>query len=266
MPDRSATWAALRSFMASSCGVALNDDQHYLMDARLSPLAKSLQFRSIDEYVLEAVRPGAAPKVTATLIDAMTTHETYWFRDGPFWTSLTELLKSRLAVTVASATRAFNVWVAACSTGQEVYSLAMMLEEQFPALHERATIIATDVSEAAVSQAKAGAYSAYEANRGLTAPRLIKHFQRQGAQFQVRDAIKRRITFLQHNLVTQQPPGTGFDLVLMRNVLIYFPDGTRRQVVQRAMTALKPNGVLGVGSTELLQLPSMSPGWYPRAA
>ncbi|MDX2008848.1 MAG: protein-glutamate O-methyltransferase CheR [Myxococcaceae bacterium] len=265
MPEPTQSWNALRSFMATTCGVALADDQSYLMEARLSPVAKTLNYRTVDEYVLEAVRPGAPNRVTAPLIDAMTTHETYWFRDTPFWKALQEQVIPRLGLTEPGSNRAFTIWLAACSTGQEVYSLTMFLEENFPLLHQRTTIIATDVSEAAVQQAKAGVYTVFEANRGLSAPRLVKHFERAGANFKVKEHLRRKVTFVTHNLVTQAPPGVGFDLVLMRNVLIYFPEPTRRAVVQRAMGVMKPNGLLGIGATELLTLPSLSPGWYPRS-
>lgn len=265
MPEPTPGWAALRTFMASSCGVSLADDQHYLMEARLSPVAKTLNFKTVDELVLEAVRPGAPNRVTAPLIDAMTTHETYWFRDTQFWKALQDVVIPRLGVNAPGSTKSFSVWLAACSTGQEVYSLTMFLEENFPSLHERTTIIATDVSEGAVNQAKEGVYTVYEANRGLAAPRLVKHFERHHANFKVKEKLRRKVTFLTHNLVTQAPPGIGFDLVLMRNVLIYFPDATRRAVVQKAMNVLKPNGLLGIGATELLPLPAISPGWYPKA-
>jgi chemotaxis protein methyltransferase CheR len=265
MGEPSPSWSALRSFMSTSCGVALADDQHYLMEARLSPVAKTLNFRTVDEYVLEAVRPGAPTKVTSPLIDAMTTHETYFFRDAPFWRALGDFVLPKLGVTEPGASRPFSIWLSACSTGQEVYSLTMFLEENFPALHERTTIIATDVSEAAVDQARRGVYSVFEANRGLSAPRLVKYFERAGADFKVKDRLKRKVTFQTHNLVTQAPPTFGFDLALMRNVLIYFPEPTRRAVVTRAMAAMRPNGLFGIGATELLHLPPLAPGWYARA-
>lgn len=264
MPESTQSWAALRSFMAASCGVSLQDDQHYLMEARLSPVARTLNFRSVDEYVLEAVKPGAPPRVTAPLIDAMTTHETYWFRDAPFWKALSDIVLPRLGVNAPGSTRSLAVWLAACSTGQEVYSLTMFLEENFPALHERTTIVATDVSEGVVQQAKNGVYTVYEANRGLSAPRLLRHFERCHANFKVKERLRRKVSFVTHNLVTQSPPGVGFDLVLMRNVLIYFPEPTRRAVVQKAMSVLKPGGLLGIGATELLPHPAIAPGWYPK--
>ncbi len=257
------SWGALRSFMKETCGVWLAEDQHYLMEARLAPVAKTLNYSTIDAFVLEACRPGASKQVTSPLIDAMTTHETSFFRDGPFWRAMQEQIFAKLGVLEPGSTKPLRIWSAACSTGQEAYSLAMMLDENFPMLAERTSIIATDVSEGVVELASRGTYSVFEVNRGISAPRLLKHFERDGGNFRVKEKHRKRITWAAQNLITGWPPGEGFDIVLVRNVLIYFPEATRQLVLKKVRACLRPSGFLGIGSSEFTAGTPIAPGWYP---
>jgi chemotaxis protein methyltransferase CheR len=263
MANANHSWNALRSFMQDQCGVMLAEDQHYLMDARLSPVAKTLNYTSVDEYVLEACRPGAPRTVTSPLIDAMTTHETYFFRDTGFWKALGETILPKLGLLEPGSTKPLKVWIAACSTGQEPYTLSMLLQENFPSVYARTTIVATDVSDAVVEQAKKGVFTVFEVNRGISAPRLLRHFERDGGNFRIKAALKTNITWQTQNLITGWPPGEGFDLVLVRNVLIYFPDGHKQTVIKKARAALKAQGFIGIGATELIAGAALSPGWYP---
>jgi len=260
MPEARPSWPALRSFMQQRCGVQLGEEQAYLMDARLKEVASALKFKSVDEYVLAAVRPGAEDGVTSPLIDAMTTHETSFFRDGAFWRTLADEVIPRVHDGLS-----LRVWCAACSTGQEAWSLAMLLHERFPHLVDRTSIVATDVSTGVLATARAGTYKVFEANRGLSAPRLLRFFERDEANFRVKPGLRSMVTFTPNNLVTQDPPGGQFDLVLVRNVLIYFNDETRTQILQRVRSALRPRGAFAVGATELVPrrfgLP-FAPGWY----
>lgn len=261
MAEVAASWAALRMFMKEHCGVHLAEDQHYLMEARLAPVARTLQFATVEDYVLEACRPGAGPSVTSPLIDAMTTHETYFFRDAPFW----KVLSERILPSAAAGTAPFRVWCAACSTGQEAHTLSMLVEERFPQLFERLSIIGTDVSGAVLETARRASYTVFEVNRGITAHRLLRHFERDGGQFRLKERIRSRTTWATQNLVTHSPPGGEFDLVLARNVLIYFQSAVRERVLQRLGAALRPQGVLGVGGTETLATWPGAPlgtGWY----
>ncbi len=263
MASAPASWTVLRSYLKDACGVLLGEDQHYLMEARLAPVAKNLNYPTVDEYVSEACRPGAPRSMTSPLIDAMTTHETSFFRDGAFWRAFQELILPRLGVLEPGKTRPLRIWSAACSTGQEAYSVAMLLEEQFPALAERTQLVATDVSEGVVEAAAKGVFTVFEVNRGVSAPRLIKHFERDGGNFRVKEKYRRRITWQQQNLLSGWPPGEGLDVALVRNVLIYFPEATRALVLKKVRAAVRPSGFIGVGSTELLPGAAVSPGWYP---
>jgi chemotaxis protein methyltransferase CheR len=201
--------------------------------------------------------------MTSPLVDAMTTHETSFFRDGAFWRAFQALVLPKLGVLDPGATRPMRVWSAACSTGQEAYSLAMMLDENYPALAERTQIIATDVSEGVIEQAARGTYTVFEVNRGVSAPRLIKHFERDGGNFRIKEKHRRRVSWQTQNLITGWPPGEAFDVVLVRNVLIYFPDAARQVVLKKVRAGLRAQGFLGIGSTELVAGTAVSPGWYP---
>lgn len=260
MAEPAASWRTLRSFMKDQCGVQLAEDQHYLMEARLAPVAKTLKYASVDEYVLDACRPGAARDVTSPLIDAMTTHETYFFRDTGFWKTFGDVVVAALS----ARGQPIRIWSAACSTGQEPYTLAMLFEERFPQLVERLSIIATDVSEGVLATAKNGTYTLFEVNRGVSAPRLMKHFERDGGNFRVKEKLRRMIQWVPQNLVTGAPPATELDVVLVRNVLIYFPEGPRQASIAKIRSAIRPGGFLGIGATELLggTHPSIAPGWY----
>ncbi len=260
MAEPAASWRTLRTFMKDQCGVQLAEDQHYLMEARLAPVARTLKYPSVDEYVLAACRPGAARTVTSPLIDAMTTHETYFFRDAGFWKVFTDVVVPALAARGAP----IRLWSAACSTGQEPYTMAMLFEERFPHLLERLSIIATDVSEGVLETAKKGIYTLFEVNRGVSAPRLMKHFEREGANFKIKEKLRRMVTWVPQNLVTGAAPATELDIVLVRNVLIYFPEGPRTASISKIRSSLRSGGYLGIGATELLggSQVSIAPGWY----
>lgn len=260
MAEPAASWRTLRSFMKEQCGVQLAEDQHYLMEARLAPVARSLKYASVDEYVLDACRPGAARTVISPLIDAMTTHETYFFRDAGFWKTFTETVIPSLATRNAP----IRIWSAACSTGQEPYTLAMIFEEKFPQLIERVSILATDVSEGVLETAKHGTYTQFEVNRGVSAPRLMKHFEREGASFRVKERLRKMVSWVPQNLVVGAPPALDLDIVMVRNVLIYFPEAPRSAAIAKIRSAIRPGGYLGIGATELLggTQASIAPGWY----
>ena len=256
------SWSALRAFMRERCGVLLDDEQRYLMSVRLSSVARALSFDSVDAYVLAACQADAPPTLHAPLVDAMTTHETSFFRDARFWRELQAHVLPRLSRLPGP----LSVWCAACSTGQEVWSLAMALAS-VPSLASRTTIVATDVSRGVLDVARSATYSEFELKRGLSAEHLTRFFERGAPDgWRVKPELRRRVTWAQHNLVTEPFSGGPFELVLARNVLIYFSEEIRRAVVDRVASHLRPGGFLGVGSTEVLRGPSFSqafgPGWY----
>jgi chemotaxis protein methyltransferase CheR len=260
MVDFGTSWSAVRAFMQERCGVVFEDDQQYLLEARLGPVAKSFQCKSVEEYVREACAPCARAEVAGALIEAMTTHETYFFRDAAYWKTFAEVVAPQAQARTGA--RPLRIWSSACSTGQEPFTIAMLLAESMPETAARTTIIATDVSDATLARASEGIYGIHEVNRGVTAPRLLKHFDQVGARFQVKAALRARITWEQHNLVNGPWPYRDFDIIMCRNVLIYFGDATRAKVLASLTRSLRPKGILGIGCTEQLKWNRIGPGWY----
>lgn len=218
----------------------------YLVEARLLPLAAAAGFGSdVDAYI---GRVGLDPVERRRAVDALTINETSWFRDQAPYQAFTEhmlppLLRSR------ATTRHLRVWSAACSSGQEAYSIAMLLDQHLPT-GWTAEILATDISEAMVARVSAGRYSQVEMNRGLPATRLVAYFTRQGSEWEVaprlRDMVRARTLNLAEPFL-----GLGtFDLVLLRNVLIYFEAEVKYDVLRRMHPHLASDGYLLLGATE----------------
>ncbi len=262
MGEVSPAWSTVRGFMRSRCGVLLSDEQHYLLEARLGPLAREFRFASVEAFVAAACSTNGEERLRRAVIDAMTTHETSFFRDRPFWKLLDEQI---IPAFKAAGRRSIRIWSAACSTGQEPYSLAMLLEEQWADAAPQCEIIATDVSDLVVEKAKEGAFSQLEVNRGLGAPRLVRFFEQQPMTYRVKEVLRRRITWKVDNLLSPTPGPRDCDLVLCRNVLIYFDEVDRAHVHRRLAGSLAPGGYLGFGATEMSsQGTPLGGGWYQR--
>jgi len=259
-----ATWGSVQSFMHERCGVVLGNDQSYLLEARLGPVASELKFATVHDYVRAACGAPGASSLVERMIDAMTTHETYFFRDAGFWKALEEHILPRL-IHGRPPGRPLHIWSAACSTGQEIYSLAMLLEERWPDVAASAEYDATDVSALSIAQGQAGRYTVLEINRGVSAVRLMRHFEQDGACFRVRDRLRQRVRWNTFNLLGHDAAPPACDLVLCRNVLIYFEDRNRARALRRLAAGVSPRGVVGVGAAELLPGPSLFPGLYPAA-
>ncbi|MFN3865838.1 MAG: CheR family methyltransferase [Demequina sp.] len=222
--------------------IQLAPGKEYLVESRLAPLARSLGAADVDAYI-RTLR--SDPTLHGQVIEALTTNETSWFRD---LTPFTALRSTVLPAAVAAGRTQLRVWSAACSSGQEAYSIAMTVVDEFPRL--RAAITATDLSERMLTQGRAGRYSQLEVNRGLPATLLVKHFERQGATFEISPALRQLVTFRSHNLLDAPPAGGPFDVVFLRNVLIYFDVATKREVLRRVRSVLAPGGTLFLGAAE----------------
>jgi chemotaxis protein methyltransferase CheR len=259
------TWVAVQQFMLRSCGVELREDQSYLMEPRLAAAAKAHGFPNVNDYVVATCFGAATTPGAKSLIDAMTTHETMFYRDPAFWSALESLVLPRLVETVRSVGRA-RIWSGACSTGQEPYSLTMLLEEKAPDIADRVEIIATDVAEPSVDRARKGVFTPLEVNRNVNVMRLMKHFDQAPGGFRIKDALRKRVTFETHNLLGANRDPSNCDLVLCRNVLIYFGDTDRSAVLRRLNAAAKPNGFIALGSTETWREGKLiAPGWYQKS-
>ena len=234
----------------AGAAIVLEPGKEYLVESRLDPVARQAGFPSLESF-LEALRTKKLNgEMHARVIDALTTNETYFFRDfHPF-----EALRKHIVpeiLTSRSATRRLTIWSAACSAGQEPYSLAMLLREHFPQLAGwEVKIVATDLSPTVLSQAREGKYSQLEVNRGLPAPYLIKYFTRRDNCWFIQDQLKTLIEFRPMNLAQPWPLLPPFDLIFIRNVMIYFDTETKRSILRRIRNCLLPHGSLFLGTAE----------------
>lgn len=226
--------------------IELTADKEYLVETRLLPLARLAGLAGVDEYV-STLRTGGQGAEHDRLVEALTTNETSWFRDvGPFEAITGHVLPALVASR--PELRSLRIWSAACSTGQEPYSIVMALLDAAPDLVVRVT--ATDISQEVLERGRAGRYSQLEINRGLPAGMLVRHFAREGTEWQVSDQVRSKVTFSRHNLLDRPPPGGPFDIVLLRNVLIYFDLESRAKVLRSVRGDLRPDGFLFLGAVE----------------
>lgn len=240
----------VRELATQQLGMALENDQQHFVTTRLSALARRLGMSNV-EILLAGLRNGSNRTLQQEACEALVTHETSFFRDPHYFDELSKrvipsLIESRIAQ------RQLTIWCAACSTGQEVYSLAMILREQFNERLRgwRVDLLASDFSSKALQQAKAGHFSDVEMSRGLTPARQAQHFRRDTSGWLVDEQLQRMIRFERINLLGPWPDIENVDLVLLRNVLIYMHPTSRQRVIQKLARVLHPHGVVMLGSTE----------------
>ncbi|MFI5099676.1 MAG: CheR family methyltransferase [Actinomycetes bacterium] len=247
----------VRELLHRRTGIALEPDKAYLVDSRLLPVARAHGMSDVSTLVQHLRGVPGGPVVDDSL-DALSTNETSWLRDGePFQVIVRDVLPQLMKLR--NDTRSLTFWSAACSTGQEPYSLAMMVEDLLVGSGWTYRVAATDISGAALRRAEEGLYRQLEINRGLPASMLVRHFTHEGTGWRVSDDLRRRITFTRSNLVEDPPPVARADVVLMRNVLIYFDVPTRQRVLERVRKVLAPGGVLLLGAAETTL--GLSEGW-----
>ncbi|MFO0556244.1 MAG: protein-glutamate O-methyltransferase CheR [Polyangiaceae bacterium] len=228
--------------------IVLDQTKTYLLETRLLPLARSNGFESIDAFVV-AARRDRGPLQTS-IVEALATCETSFFRDlWPFEC----LQKSVLPALIESRVRQRKlvVWSAACSSGQEVYSIVMTILEHFPDLANwDLRFLATDLSEQILARARSGRYQQLEMNRGLPIRYLTRYFERQDMYWQVRPNVRERVEFKRLNLIDRWSLQDKPDIVFMRNVLIYFDEATKRRILQKVRQSIAPDGALFLGAAE----------------
>lgn len=239
----------LRDLVHSRSAIVLTDDKLYLAEARLTPIARSMGFASVEAVIREARSP-RGHKLQDQLVDAMTTNETSWFRDTRPFEALRRSVLPRL-VERNRSTQSLAIWSAACSTGQELYSVALILTHEFPALEGwNLQLLGTDLNAGVVDKASRGTYTSLEINRGLPAALVARYFKREGSHFAIDQSIRERVSFRQMNLASSWLGLPMFDLILLRNVLIYFDATTKAQILTSAKHQLKPGGYLALGGAE----------------
>jgi chemotaxis protein methyltransferase CheR len=242
-------YAFLQQYIYRESGIVLDAGKQYLLDARLTPVAKEANATTLNDLcaLLKATGGG---KLKRAVVEAMTIHETLFFRDAAAFEALKTGILPQLKSLRASKSR-LSIWSAAASSGQEAYSIGMMLLELGLGSWQ-IDILGTDLSHQILERAREGRYAQMEVNRGLPAPYLVKYFKRQGLGWEVSDQVRRMVRFQQLDL-RQIPRMFGpFDLVLCRNVLIYFDMETKRKIVQAIHATMTPGSMLLLGSAETL--------------
>lgn len=240
----------IRRIVQRTTAIELFDDKKYLVELRLGILANREGFPSA-MHLVHTLRQSADSVLEKKVVDAMTTNETLFFRDHrPF-----ELIRQSLIPELIKRRqhhKTLRIWSAACSTGQEPYSIAMLLHQHFPELlhHWRVHILATDISSACLAYAKQGQYSQIEVNRGLPATYLVRCFSKQGTVWELKPDIRNLVRFQELNLISAWGPLPKADIILLRNALIYFSLDTRRQILTQLKEHLQPDGFLFLGRSE----------------
>ena len=240
----------LRTLLHQRTGILLDSSREHFAEMRLGGLANDLGFGSLPD-VLEAVRTEEHWGVLHRLVvEALAISETSWFRDAHVWVELRQTILPGL-LERRQATRSLSLWSAACATGQEPYSLAMLLHEMGDRLSGwQVRMLATDFSQGILKRAQAASYSQLEMNRGLPAAQLVRHFRKMPDAWELRREVRARVEFRELNLVQAWSELPPMDLVLLRNVLLYFEPELRRRVLRQLARLLKPDGVLVLGAGE----------------
>jgi chemotaxis protein methyltransferase CheR len=238
----------VRQLVHRESAIVLAPGKEYLVEARLLPIARQLGLPDVGQFV-DSVRTRPSPESTRKIVEALTTNETSWFRDGDPFTALTSTVLPALQAARGPAER-LQIWSAACSSGQEAYTIAMLLEDAMPNAGARVSITATDISREMVDRTRAGRFSQLEVNRGLPAPMLVRHFTRVGTEWEVAPGLRRMVTAFECNLAAPLPRMGPFDVVYLRNVLIYFDLPTKQAILRRVRDLMRPDGWLFLGAAE----------------
>lgn len=244
------TFEFLTRFIREKSAIVLEPSKMYLLESRLMPVARENGLATLPDLAAALKRPGSRD-LSQKVVDAMTTNETSFYRDiHPFEalksTILPELIKKR------EKERTLNIWSNACSSGQEVYSIAMLLREHFPVLQSwKVRLIASDLSTAILRKAQEGNFNQTEVNRGLPMPLLLKYFTKSGLNWQIKEEVRNGVEFKEVNLIESWPQTLPvMDIIFLRNVLIYFDPPTKTNILNKAAKQLRPDGYLFLGGAE----------------
>jgi len=239
----------LCQFFKVRSGLVLTPDKAYLLESRLRPVARKYNMKVLDDLVA-AMRAGRDAALLRDVTEAMTINESFFFRDiKPFEIFRGKILPDLLANRAGQ--KAFRVWCAACSSGQEPYSLSMILRDEAAKLNGwRTEIVGTDISGEMVAKAKAGLYSQFEVQRGLPIQMLVRYFKKNGDLWQIDAALRAMVRFREFNLLHDLRGLGNFDVVFCRNVLIYFDIETKGKVLAQIRSLMPDDGVLFLGGAE----------------
>ncbi len=243
-----ATYDNLRRLIFEKAGIVFGDDKVYLLETRLNPVARKHGLADID--ALAAALRGANKPLLGDFVDALTTNETFFFRDTKPFDEFRQFVLPEIMAR-RGAERHLRIWSAACSTGQEAYSLAMLLRET--GIHQqgwRIDIVGTDISRAVLARAQEGAFTQFEVQRGLPIQLLIKYFRQVGDRWEIAPEVKAMVQFREGNLMGDLSALGTFNVVFCRNVLIYFDLAQKTAILGRIAKIMKPDGFLFLGGAE----------------
>jgi len=239
----------VRQLVRDRAAIVLEDGKQYLVDNRLSMLARREGMESAQE-VIDRLRSAPDGALQRKVVEAMATTETLFFRDGKPYDALRNTILPELQ-RARAAERKLQIWSAACSSGQEPYSVCMLVREHFPALATwDLRLLATDISTEMLGRSRAGRYSQLEVSRGLPSAFLMKYFERNEYEWQIRGDLRRMVEFREHNLAGVWNGMPSADLIMLRNVLIYFDVEIKRAVLAKIRKLLRPGGFLMLGTAE----------------
>ncbi|SCY04924.1 CheR family methyltransferase [Microvirga guangxiensis] len=242
---------ALRAFLKARSGLALSTDKRYLVESRLAPVCTRFKIENLSILVRE-IKSGRSRALEDATIEAMTTNETFFFRDKAPFDLFQDVLLPRF-IKERAASRRLRIWCAAASSGQEPYSLAMILKEASARMPGwQIDIVATDISNDVLEKARAGIYNQFEVQRGLPVRLLVKYFAQKGEQWQIAPEIRSMVDFRYLNLIEDFSRLGQFDIVYCRNVLIYFDIQMKANVLRRIAQQMAPDGSLVLGASETI--------------
>ena len=239
----------LHKLLKTRSGFVISNEKIYLLESRLLPVARSNGFQSLDELI-RAMKLPTGGNLQEAVVEAMTTNETFFFRDKSPFEHLNEVILPHMLVERAK-TRRLRIWCAAASTGQEPYSIAICLKELADKIGNwHVDIVGTDISNDVLEKAKAGLYSQFEVQRGLPIQQLVKYFKQMGDLWKIDTNLRAMIDFRPFNLLDDFAPLGKFDIIFCRNVLIYFDREGKSNVLDRLSKSLAPDGYLLLGAAE----------------
>jgi chemotaxis protein methyltransferase CheR len=238
----------LSDFLLEKSGLALGPAKEYLLEARLIPIAQSWGLSNLTELVQELQKKNNV--LETAVMEAMTTNETSFFRDTTPFDDLRRVILPAV-LEARRSSRTLRVWCAAASSGQEPYSFLMLCEDAFPELGAwNFEFVATDISSQILVRAEAGVYTQFEIQRGLPIQMLLKHFEQTPAGWQVKSHLRKRVRFRTLNLLQNFSHLGTFDIIMCRNVMIYFDAERKREIFERLHRAVRPDGYLMLGAAE----------------
>lgn len=239
----------LSTLVKQRSGLVLTKDKAYLLESRLMPVARKWNMKTLEDLAL-SLRTKRDEALIFDIVEAMTTNETSFMRDQRPFDLFTQIIFPKMLESRANK-RQIRIWSAAASTGQEAYSLSMLLQEQSAKWAGwNIDILGTDLSREVVDKAKAGIYTQFEIQRGLPISYLVKYFDKAGDKWQMKENIRRMVHFKEMNLLQDFGPIGVFDVVFCRNVLIYFDPPTKAKVLDAIANVMAPDGVLCLGGAE----------------